>query len=262
MDHELLAIEELSVSLEDRGRAWECLRRVSVRVSHGDRVGVVGRTGSGKSMLLRTILGMLPPGGQVTGGDIRFRGESLVGLPERKYRRLRGREMALVPQHPLTSLNPVLSIERQFFRLMKAHDVCPREDMRAVALERLHDVGLYDPPRVMSSHVSELSGGIAQRVVMAMVLSLEPELILADEPTTALDVTIQRDVLDRLIALTSSQNRGLCLVTHDLGVVAQYCDKVLIVLDGEIVESGDVDEVLVSPKEAYTSQLLGSALSA
>jgi ABC-type dipeptide/oligopeptide/nickel transport system ATPase component len=231
---------------------------VSLRVAAGETVGIVGETGSGKSMTLRAVMGLLPPRGHVTSGRIELAGEPLLGKSHEQLRRLCGKRMSMIPQQPLAALNPILSIERQFRSIAKAHGREPRATTRSRASELLRHVGITDPVRVLGSHVGELSGGLAQRVAIAMALYWEPQLLLGDEPTTALDVTIQREILDLLATLASEQRRGMLLVTHDLGVVANYCESVVVMNSGRIVETGRTADVLASPKAAYTRMLLSS----
>jgi ABC-type dipeptide/oligopeptide/nickel transport system ATPase component len=253
-EHPVLRLDEVDVHIGD----VQILDGVSLQVAAGETVGIVGETGSGKSMTLRAVMGLLPPRGHVTSGTVELAGESLLGTSREHLRRLCGRRMCMIPQQPLAALNPVLGIGRQFRSMARAHGRQSRAATRARASELLRHVGITDPARVLGSHVGELSGGLAQRVAIAMALYWEPQLLLADEPTTALDVTIQREILDLLATLAGEQRRGMLLVTHDLGVVANYCDSMVVMNGGRIVESGRTADVLASPKAAYTRLLLSA----
>ncbi|HEX3792499.1 MAG TPA: ABC transporter ATP-binding protein [Pseudonocardiaceae bacterium] len=250
----VLSLAGVDVHIDD----LQLLHGVSVRVGAGETVGIVGETGSGKSMTLRAVMGLLPPRGHVSAGTIELAGEPLLGRSREQLRRLCGKRMSMIPQQPLAALNPILSIERQFRSIAKAHGRQRRTQTRVRAAELLAHVGIVDPARVLGSHVGELSGGLAQRVAIAMALYWEPQLLLADEPTTALDVTIQREILDLLATLAAEQRRGMLLVTHDLGVVANYCHSMVVMKSGRIVETGRTAEVLAAPKADYTRLLLSA----
>lgn len=252
VDTAILRLDQVDVHIGD----LQLLHGISLEVSAGQTVGIVGETGSGKSMTLRAVMGLLPKPGRVTSGSIEVAGESVLGMSREQLRRLCGKRMSMIPQQPLAALNPVVSIERQFRSISKAHGKQSKQQIRERCSELLRHVGITDPARVLSSHAGELSGGMAQRVAIAMALYWEPHLLLGDEPTTALDVTIQREILDLLATLSAAQHRGMLLVTHDLGVVANYCDSVVVMNEGRIVESGRTAEVLRAPKDAYTQLLM------
>jgi ABC-type glutathione transport system ATPase component len=247
----VLALDGVDVQLN----VIQLLHDISLTVHAGETVGIVGETGSGKSMTLRAVMRLLPPRAHVTSGSIELNGSSLLDCSREQLRSRCGREMCLIPQQPLAALNPILSIERQFRSMAKAHGRVSRAHVRERAGELLSHVGILDPARVLASHVGELSGGIAQRVAIAMSMYWEPRLLLADEPTTALDVTIQREILDLLATLAHEQQRGMLLVTHDLGVVANYCQSMVVMKDGRIVERGATASVLESPQADYTRTL-------
>lgn len=258
---DLLRVEDLSVEIGKGADAKPILRGISLSVRRGEILGVVGRTGSGKSMTLRAVLGTLPPGGRITGGSIHVDGQSVVGLSDRRMRQLRGGKMGLVPQQPLNSLNPIIPIERQFRAILRAHGRVSNAEVHERAVEMLRRVGMHDPERVLNSRVFELSGGMAQRVVIAMILCLRTPLVLADEPTTALDVTIQREILELLRRLCMEENQGMLMVTHDLGVVAHYCDRIAVFHEGRMVETGPTADVLLEPSHEYTRKLVESSAS-
>jgi ABC-type dipeptide/oligopeptide/nickel transport system ATPase component len=252
----LLDIDKIDVRLGSGRTNLQLLFEVSLQVHHGEIVGVVGETGSGKSMTLRAIMGLLPMRAAVTSGRITLEGESLLGLSQEALRRKRGRVMSLIPQQPLAALNPILTIEDQFRQIARAHKRTGKKAVRERAVDLLEKVGLSDPGRVLASHAGELSGGMAQRVAIAMALYWNPRLLLADEPTTALDVTIQRDILDLVAQLAREEKRAVLLVSHDLGVVASYCQHVVVMNAGRIVEHGATHDVLNSPQAPYTRLLL------
>lgn len=252
----VLALDRVDVHLN----TIQLLHEISLSVNAGETVGIVGETGSGKSMTLRAIMRLLPPRARVTSGSIELNGRSLRECSREQLRRACGREMCMIPQQPLAALNPILSIERQFRSMAKAHGRVSRAQIRDRAGELLRRVGILDPQRVLASHVGELSGGMAQRVAIAMSMYWEPRLLLADEPTTALDVTIQREILDLLATLADEHQRGMLLVTHDLGVVANYCQSIVVMKDGRIVERGKTADVLESPQVDYTRTLAAAGL--
>jgi len=255
----VLEVEDLRTVFPTRRGDVVAVDGVSFEVARGETVGLVGETGSGKSVTLRSILGLVPAPGVITGGSIRFGGHDLVRTSARRYRSLRGRRLGLVAQQPWTALNPVFSIGDQFDTVLRTHRLGDRGQRRRTAEESLLSMGISDPERVLSGYLHELSGGMAQRVVMAISLSLDPELLLADEPTTALDITVQRQVLELLGEWARGDRRSLIIVTHDLGVVNHFCQKVVVMRNGRVVEAGPVDRVLRRPEHDYTSLLIRSS---
>lgn len=255
----VLEVEGLRTVFPTRRGEIVAVDDVSFEVARGESVGLVGETGSGKSITLRAILGLVPEPGIVSQGSIRFGGHDLLRLRPRRVRALRGSHIGLVAQQPWTALNPVLSIGVQFDSVLRAHDRGTRRERRDIAERWLLEMGIGDPSRVLSGYLHELSGGMAQRVVMAMSLSLGPELLLADEPTTALDITVQRQVLELLGRWARGEKRSFVVVTHDLGVVTHFCQKVVVMRNGRVVEAGPVDRVLRSPEHEYTSLLIRSS---
>jgi ABC-type dipeptide/oligopeptide/nickel transport system ATPase component len=210
--------------------------------------------------VVRSVIKLLMPPGRVMEGTAEFHGQDLIRLPEPQIRHVRGKEIGFVAQNPFSALNPVVRIEKQFANIAKAHGLRADAELRGRALDLLASSGVNEPERVMRGYAHELSGGMAQRVVIAMALYLNPRLVIADEPTTALDLTVQRQVLDTLTRLTKGSGRSMLIVTHDLGVVANYCDRVLVMYRGRIVEHGPVSEVFVHPKDPYTVSLLDSVV--
>jgi ABC-type dipeptide/oligopeptide/nickel transport system ATPase component len=254
----LLEIEDLTVEFGLHGQARQIINGISFTVERNEIIGLVGESGSGKSTTARSVIGLLPPTGR-SSGRVVFDGREISTTSPRKVRAIRGTQIGFVAQNPFDALNPILTIERQFFNVMRAHEKVGRREARSRAEKLLHSVGIADPARVLAGHAHELSGGMAQRVVIAIALSLDPKLLIADEPTTALDMTVQRQVLDLMRDIILSTGRSMLLVTHDLTVVATYCDRVAVMYHGDIVEIGDVSRVFTSPDHEYTRTLLDAA---
>jgi len=234
---------------------------ISLDIRAGEVMGLVGESGSGKSQTALATLGLLPEGGRVTAGSIRFDGIELTDAGEKAYERLRGSEIAYVPQEPITNLDPTFTIGSQLVVPMRKKLGLSRAEARERALDLLRQVGIVDPERVFSSYSFQLSGGMAQRVLIAGAVSCHPRLLIADEPTTALDVTVQAEVLDVLRGLQRETGMAVLMVTHNFGVVADICDRVAVMSQGEIVETGDVRSVLGDPRHEYTRSLLDAMLS-
>jgi peptide/nickel transport system ATP-binding protein len=254
----MLDIAGLNVRFNSGAGVVHAVRDVSFQVPDGATVGIVGETGSGKSATVRSLIGLLPPAGRIESGSIALDGQQLVGRSRREMRRLRGSRIGFVGQSPFGALNPVLTIEKQFRNVIRAHRKASKKEARELALEQLRSVGIAGPERVLAGYAHELSGGMTQRVVIAMALALGADLLIADEPTTALDATVQRQILDLLKGLVADRGRSMVMVSHDLGVIAQYCDIVLVMYAGEIVESGPMEQVFTDPAHPYTLGLLRS----
>ncbi|WP_185261727.1 ABC transporter ATP-binding protein [Pseudarthrobacter sp. NBSH8] len=255
-----LHVRDLVTEFHSREGVARALHGISFDVGANEVVGIVGESGSGKSTVVRSVIKLLMPPGRVMAGTAEFHGQDLIRLPERQIRHIRGKEIGFVAQNPFSALNPVIRIEKQFANIANAHRIKVGAESRGRALDLLASSGVNDPERVMRGYAHELSGGMAQRVVIAMALYLNPRLVIADEPTTALDLTVQRQVLDTLTRLTKGSGRSMLIVTHDLGVVANYCDRVLVMYRGQIVEQGPVSEVFVRPRDPYTVSLLDSVV--
>ncbi|MDP9907212.1 ABC transporter ATP-binding protein [Arthrobacter bambusae] len=255
-----LQVRELETEFHTPRGVVRALHGVSFEVQDNEIVGIVGESGSGKSTVVRSITKLLMPPGKVSAGNVNFAGRNLLDLTEREMRQIRGKEIGFIAQNPFSALNPVTRIEKQFANIAKAHGVKVDASERSRALQLLESTGVRDPERVMRGYAHELSGGMAQRVVIAMALYLNPQLVIADEPTTALDLTVQRQVLDTLRRLTVESGRSMLIVTHDLGVVASYCNRVLVMYRGNIVEQGLVEDVFVRPRHPYTISLLNSVV--
>ena len=257
----LVQIDNLSVSLPKGGDRCFAIENVSMHVGHGEIVCVVGESGSGKSVAASTLMGLLPRGLAIAGGKAIVNGEDVATMTAERLRALRGREVAMIFQEPLSALNPLMKIGSQVTELFEAHDAYPGRAGRARILELFHYVGLPDPERLIESYPYQLSGGQRQRVVIAMALALEPKLILADEPTTALDVTTQSQVLELLRKIRCEHGTSILFVTHDFGVVADIADRVIVMEKGRLIEEGLVDQILRAPREAYTRKLVAAVPS-
>jgi peptide/nickel transport system ATP-binding protein len=250
----LLAVEGLSLSVA----GTPVLRRVDLSISTGEVHGLVGESGAGKSMLARAVLGLLPPSSRVAAGRIRFGELDLLTLPGAARRELMGRAIALIPQDPMTALNPGYAIGTQMARFLRLRGGLPRGTAKLRSLELLDHVRIREPRRVAGLYPHELSGGMRQRVLIAMAFALEPKLIVADEPTTALDVTVQREILRLIRDLQRERGCAVLFVTHDLGVVAKLCTRVSVIYAGVIWEHAATAELLERPRHAYTRALLAA----
>ncbi|WP_206030210.1 ABC transporter ATP-binding protein [Roseomonas sp. AR75] len=259
----LLEVDDLHVEfaargLDNRVRVASALNGVSFKVEAGEVLGLVGETGAGKSLTALAAMGLLRPPARIPRGAIRFEGRPLIGLPDSAMARIRGRRMTMIVQSPLTSLDPLKRIGDQLIRMQRVHGSASRAEARAKAEAMLAAVRIPDPKRRMQAWPHELSGGMAQRVLIAMALVNDPALVIADEPTTGLDVTVQAQVLDTLRDLVRERGLGALVITHDLGVVAHYCQRVAVMFAGRIVEDGPVREVFARPAHPYTQALIAS----
>ena len=252
--HPLLDIANLHLAIDRR----PILRDVSLSVAPGKVVGLVGESGAGKTMLGRVVLGIQPHNSRITGGKVLFAEGDITHLSERSRAHLLGREIALVPQNPMTALNPVARIEPQITDVLRMHLGLDRHTARVRALELLQAVHLREPERLLRQYPHELSGGMRQRVLIAIAFACKPRLIIADEPTTALDVTVQRQILRLLKELQQSSGTAVLFITHDLGVVSKICDEVHVLHSGRILESAQVTELFEHPAHAYTRALLAA----
>ena len=255
----LLSVRDLCIAVQTDGGPLPLIDRVSFDLRRGETLALAGESGSGKSLTALAIMGLLPPPAvRVSGGSIRLADDDLTRLPEAQMRGLRGDRLAMIFQEPMTSLNPVMSVGTQLTEAIRAHTPMSRSTARAEALAALTAVRLSDPARRMRQYPHELSGGMRQRVMIAMALALKPDLLIADEPTTALDVTVQREVLDLLRDLQKTQGTAILLITHDMGVVAEMADQVVILRKGRVVESGAVRPIFAAPRHEYTRTLLAA----
>ncbi|WP_136649520.1 ABC transporter ATP-binding protein [Paracoccus aeridis] len=250
----LLSVRDLSVTFDTRRGPFQAVRGTSFDVGR-ERVGIVGESGSGKSMTGRAILGLVRPPGRVTASRLTFDGIDLRALPDRQMRRIRGQRVSMVMQDPRYSLNPVMTVGRQIAEALRVHGRPSREEIRRRSLDMLTEVQIRDPERVLKAYPHELSGGMGQRVMIAMMLVTEPELLIADEPTSALDVTVQLDVLRILDDLVRRRGMGLIFISHDLRLVSTFCDRVLVMYRGRIVEEIEARR-LHEARHPYTQGLL------
>ena len=251
-----LSTHFVSRDLDDRVRVARALTGVSFTVDAGRMLGLVGETGAGKSLAAMSILGLLRAPARVVSGQALFDGQDLLALPPRALDRIRGDQVALVVQSPKSSLDPTARVGAQIRRVQRAHG---RPDAAARAASVLRDVGIADPDRVLRAWPHELSGGMAQRVLIAMAMVNRPRLLIADEPTTGLDVTVQAQILDLIRTQVDAAGLGAIVITHDLGVVAQYCDDLAVLYAGHLVEQGPVRDVFRAPAHPYTAGLLLAA---
>jgi oligopeptide/dipeptide ABC transporter ATP-binding protein len=255
----LLDVRDLRTEFATHRGIVHAVNGVSFSINEGELIGLVGETGCGKSVTARSVIGLVQPPGRIVGGSVLLRGKNLVGASQRELRHVRGGQIAFVPQNPWGSLNPVIRIERQYRNAIRAHlGRISNAECKERSLAMLREVGIQGPDRVLRGYAHELSGGMAQRVVIGLSLIANPSLVIADEPTTGLDVTIQRQILDMITALLAEERRAMLLVTHDLGIVAQYCHRVIVMYAGKVVESGPVSEVLINPAHPYTEALIGA----
>jgi peptide/nickel transport system ATP-binding protein len=255
----VLEVEDLAVTFSRRGEAaTRAVDGVSFSVAPGETIGLVGESGCGKSVTSLAIMGLLPARGVQVTGSVRFDGQELLGADDRMLRRLRGADMAMVFQDPLSSLNPTVPIGTQVTEVLLEHRDMDRKQAAREAVELLDKVGIPDPQRRLKEYPHQLSGGMRQRALIAMALACSPRLLIADEPTTALDVTIQAQILELLRELVVGSGTALVMITHDLGVVAGLCDRVHVMYSGRIIESADRRELFARPRHPYTGGLLAS----
>ena len=253
----LLDIRDLDLWLEARPRQ-RLLRRVSLQVSPGQIVGLVGESGAGKTMVSRVVLGIAPENTRVTHGTVDFDGRDITHLSQAQRRHLLGREIALIPQNPMTALNPVARIEPQITDVLRMHLHLDRTAARERALALLGEVRLREPERILRQYPHELSGGMRQRVLIAIAFACKPKLVIADEPTTALDATVQKQILQLIRELQRNSGTAILFITHDLGVVAKLCGHVVVMHGGRVLESAPVEKLFTHPVHDYTRALFAA----
>ncbi|MCZ0733196.1 ABC transporter ATP-binding protein [Phreatobacter sp. AB_2022a] len=259
----LLTVTDLSVELVTRRGRLPAADKVSLAVDAGETLAIVGESGCGKSLTALALMRLLPePPARLAGGRVELGGRDLTALPERTMRDVRGREISMIFQDPMTSLNPVVSIGSQLIEAIRQHEPLSTRDAADRALELLRQVGIPDPEGRLDDYPHQLSGGMNQRVMIAMAVACRPQLLIADEPTTALDVTIQAQVLALIKALQAATGMALIIITHDLGVVAETADRVAVMYAGRKVEEGPVDDIFERPLHPYTRGLIGATPSA
>ena len=253
----ILSIRDLSIELRSGGSKQLATKGVGLDLCQGEVLGLVGESGCGKTLTCKAIMGLLPEGvGRVQTGEILFSGHDLTRANEPTMRTFRGNTLSMIFQNPLNALNPVLTIGEQLSEVLATHTTLKRSEIYQEALHMLRRVGMPDAARRMRAYPHELSGGMRQRVVIAMALLMEPDVILADEPTTALDVTVQAQILKLLKSFQRNHNSAILLVTHDFGVIADMCDRVAVMYAGRIIETGTVEAIFDHPSHPYTAKLL------
>lgn len=258
MDKPVLEVEGLKTSFFTDDGVVPAVDHVDFYIKPGEILGVVGESGCGKSVTSLSIMGLVPPPGKVVSGHIRFKGEELTKASERRMRQIRGNEIAMIFQEPMTSLNPVFTIGYQLIEGIRLHKNISKKKARQQAIDILKLVGMPRAERVIDEYPHQLSGGMRQRVMIAMAMACEPEILIADEPTTALDVTIQAQILDLMKKLNEGLKTSILLITHDLGVVAEICDRIVVMYAGKIVEEGTTRTIFKNPQHPYTEGLIQS----
>lgn len=258
MSEYLVDIQHERLSFFTPAGEVKALNDVSIHLNDGEVLGIVGESGSGKSVTSYSLMGLTAYPGKLVGGTIDFNGHRINDLSEKEFRKIRGNEVSIIFQDPMTSLNPVYTIGNQIMEVILLHTDKNKEQARARAKELLELVGINEPEKRLKQYPHELSGGMRQRVMIAIALACEPKLLIADEPTTALDVTIQAQILELMMELKEKLGMAIIMITHDLGVVASMCDKIAVMYAGRIVEYGTTDDIFYNPKHEYTKGLLKS----
>ncbi|WP_142826953.1 ABC transporter ATP-binding protein [Planococcus soli] len=258
MSNELLKVDDLKVRFKTDEGYVSTVNGVSFSVEQGETLAIVGESGSGKSVTSLALMGILPANGEIYEGAITFEDKDLRSLSKKEYRKMRGDDIAMIFQEPMTALNPVFTIGYQLRETLIVHNNMNKEQAHKKGIEMLETVGIPDSDRVMGRFPHQLSGGMRQRVMIAMALSCNPKLLIADEPTTALDVTIQAQILTLLRNLKKNSNTSIIIITHDLGVVAELADRVVVMYAGEVVEVAPIQELFDNPRHPYTRGLISS----
>ncbi|MBP1933915.1 ABC transporter ATP-binding protein [Ammoniphilus resinae] len=259
MTDKLLEVKGLRIHFLTEQGEIPAVDEVDLEIKKGEILGIVGESGCGKSVTSLSIMKLVPsPPGKIVEGAILFKGEDLISASEKRLRQIRGKEIAMIFQEPMTSLNPVYTIGNQIRETVKLHHRYSKKKANQHAIDMLKKVGIPRPEQIIHEYPHQLSGGMRQRVMIAMAMSCDPELLIADEPTTALDVTIQAQILDLMRELNQSQGTAIMLITHDLGVVAELCDRVIVMYAGKVVEQGGVRAILKNPQHPYTKGLIQS----
>ncbi|MEG0853729.1 MAG: ABC transporter ATP-binding protein [Angelakisella sp.] len=256
MSNNLLDIKNLHLSFFTPAGEVKALNDVSFQMNEGDVLGIVGESGSGKSVTAYSIMGLTAYPGRIVSGSIEFNGHRIDQMSEKELRAIRGKEVSIIFQDPMTSLNPVYTIGNQITEVIRLHTNKTKAEAKERAIELLTLVGINEPDKRLSQYPHELSGGMRQRVMIAIALACEPKLLIADEPTTALDVTIQAQILELMVELKKKIGMSIIMITHDLGVVSNMCDKIAVMYAGKIVEYGTTDDIFYNPKHEYTKGLL------
>ena len=254
----MLEVKDLCTSFFTPSGEVKAVNGVSFNLDKGKVLGIVGESGSGKSVTAYSILQILTHPGKIVSGSIKFHGQELVGCTDEEIRKIRGNHISIIFQDPMTSLNPTLTIGNQLMEAILLHTKRNRQEAEARAIEMLEKVGINEPAKRMKQYAYELSGGMRQRVMIAMALACEPDILIADEPTTALDVTIQAQILELMQELQKEMGMAIIMITHDLGVIASMCDEVIVMYAGRVAERGTADAIFYTPKHEYTKGLMRS----
>lgn len=254
----ILKVDNLTVSFRTNGGMVRAVRGISFDLQKGETLAIVGESGSGKSVTARSIMGILTPNAVVDAGSILYGDEDLLKLKEDQFHKYRGNKLGMIFQDPLSSLNPIMKVGKQLTESMRLNGKISKKDAKARALELLSGVGISDPERRYNQYPFELSGGMRQRIVIAIALSADPEILICDEPTTALDVTIQAQILELINSIKKERQLSVIFITHDMGVVANMADRIAVMYAGKIVEYGTADEIFYHPAHPYTWALLAS----
>ncbi|KGK87467.1 ABC transporter ATP-binding protein [Clostridium sp. HMP27] len=254
----LLKVNNLRTTFYSKDKKIEAVRGTSFQVETGDILGIVGESGSGKSVLMKSVMNILPENAKIDSGEVYFEGKDIVKLSPKEIQKIKGKEIAMIFQDPMTALNPLKKIGDHIVEILIRHKGINKKEAKKVAMDLLHDVGIPMPEKRINQYPHEFSGGMRQRVLIAMALACSPKLLIADEPTTALDVTIQAQILELLKSLKEDNNMSIILITHDLGVVASLCNRIEVMYGGLIMEEGLTEEIFYETKHPYTKALLNS----
>lgn len=252
----LLEIKDLSVEFHGMRGTVEALKKVNFSLRKGEILGIVGESGSGKSVTALTVLGLLEKNAKITSGEILYAGQNLLSLDKKAKQKVRGKQIGMVFQEPMTALHPTMKVGKQLAEVIKRHRGVSKKEAYQLAVKAFEEVHIHNPELVATKYPFELSGGMRQRVVIAMAMAAPPDLLIADEPTTALDVTIQHEILKLMKELSEKRGTSILLITHDLGVVSELCQRVVVMYAGEVIETGYTGDVLQSPQHPYTQALL------
>lgn len=254
----ILECREVSVTFNTHEGRFQAVDDFSLSIKKGEIVGLVGESGCGKSISALSFIGLLPERGSITKGEVYFRGEPLTRKSEKAFQKIRGNQISMIFQEPMTSLNPVYKIGRQMTEQLLLHNIARKSNVRDMAVKTLSSVGVSAPEQRLSEYPHQLSGGLRQRVMIAMAIGCNPSLLIADEPTTALDVTIQAQILELIKSIVQKNQMSVLFITHDLGVVAETCDRVVVMYAGKKIEEASVDELFAKPLHPYTVGLMQS----
>jgi ABC-type dipeptide/oligopeptide/nickel transport system ATPase component len=254
----MLDIRDLHLTFHDHGAANEVLHGINLHMDAGERLGLVGESGSGKSVTALSVAGLLRRSGATVSGEICFEGRNLLALPREEMRKIQGKEIGMIFQEPMTSLNPLMKVGRQIEEVLRIHTDKSPAEMKALALEVMEKVGLPDPPATYEKYPHQLSGGQRQRAMIAAAFIIDPKLLLCDEPTTALDVTVQAQIIELLKRINVNRGIGLLFISHDLHIIRKLCNRVAVMYQGRIVETGPTEEVFRAPQDEYTKRLIAA----